>query len=154
MKGPRVVLVRRCRRLPFRWCPLRVVLEGILREHGEEGTLAVALVSDREIRRVHREFLGDDSVTDVISFRLDEDAPCGHDAVLGDVVVSVDTAIREALQRQVSPAEEAALYAIHGTLHVVGYEDGEPRERRRMRRAEAKYLGAYHRSRACLRRVR
>lgn len=148
MKRPRVTLARKCRRLRFPWHPLRSVLEHVLEVHGESGDLEVALVSDREIRRVHAEFLEDDSPTDVISFRLAEAGTSAQDGVLGLVVVSVDTALRESARRGLASDEEAALYAIHGTLHIVGYEDHGPRVRRRMRAAEAKYLAAYRRARA------
>jgi probable rRNA maturation factor len=122
------------------------VLLAILEAHGAVGTLGVAIVDDGEIRRVHREFLGKDTTTDVISFRLDGDRPGEHDTTFGEVVVSVDTALREARRRKLPPDRELALYAIHGTLHLVGFDDHSPADRRRMRRVERRYLEQYDES--------
>ena len=74
-----------------------------------------------------------DSSTDSLTF----------DPVTGEVVVSAETALREAQDRGLEPARELALYAIHGTLHLVGFDDLEPNAKKRMRRAEKKYLALY-----------
>lgn len=129
----------------------RVLLE-VLRDHGRErGTLSIALVDDATIRRAHREFLGKDTPTDCISFPLDgEDDPFPsgdpadpQPAPFGEVLVSLDTACREAEARGLDPRDEAALYAIHGTLHLVGHDDLDPEVEPAMRRAEAEYLERY-----------
>lgn len=125
------------------WAPLRKVLLSVLKDHGASGTLSLALVDDALIRKVHREFLKEDRATDVLSFLLEAGDPEGHEKVFGEVVVSAETALREAKKRGLPPEEELALYAIHGTLHLVGYDDQDPGSRRRMRRAEKRYLEKY-----------
>lgn len=139
----RVLLSRRTPSKQLRWRPLRRVLLSILEEHDAAGTLGVALVGDAEIREIHREFLKEDATTDVISFRLDGDRPGVHDTTFGEVVVSADTALREARRRKLPPDRELALYAIHGTLHLVGFDDHSAVDRRRMRRMERRYLECY-----------
>jgi len=144
----RVVLARQAK-CPFLcWKGLRGVLCRILREYEARGTLSVALVDDDEMRRVHREFLGEDAVTDVVSFRLDEPSAGPHEDVLGEIVISVETARGEALRRGKPPHEELALYAIHGALHLVGFDDGNAGDRREMRRVERKYSRLYARAAA------
>ena len=113
-----------------------------------QGTLTVALVEDAEIRRVHRQFLGEDTPTDVLSFLLDGEKIRGLDELLGEVVVSAETALREARKRRLLPEREVALYAIHGTLHLVGFDDTDTTSRRKMRREERKYLKIYDEERA------
>ncbi|MBI4600966.1 MAG: rRNA maturation RNase YbeY [Planctomycetes bacterium] len=121
---------------------LQRVLRRILDDHRAAGALSLALVGDGEIRRLHREYLGVDAPTDVLSFALrDGGGPDG--GVLGEVVVSCDTALREAARRGIEPERELALYAIHGTLHLVGFDDLAPLERRRMREAERRYLAVF-----------
>lgn len=116
---------------------LAVLLERVLSEHDEEGTVSVVFTDDDEIRRLHSEFFGLDSATDVITFPFDDDDP---DDICGEVVVSVDTARREAKARDLEAAQELCLYALHGVLHLVGYDDVSPADRRRMRGAERKYM--------------
>jgi probable rRNA maturation factor len=101
-----------------------------------EGELSIALVDDREIRKVHAEFLDDDSPTDVISFHFDDGGP----GPFGELVISAETALREARARKIPPRVELARYAIHGVLHLLGYDDHTPEGRRQMRRLERRYL--------------
>lgn len=144
----RVLLTRRERSVVPRWPPLRRVLKKVLVDHEMQGTLTVALVEDAEIRRVHRQFLGEDTPTDVLSFLLDGEKIRGLDDLLGEVVVSAETALREARKRRLLPEREVALYAIHGTLHLVGFDDTDATSRRKMRREERKYLKIYDEERA------
>jgi rRNA maturation RNase YbeY len=97
----------------------------------------VVFVGDDEIREVHRRFFGVDTPTDVVAFPL-------HDGdLLGEVVVSVDTARSESRARGLTLARELALYAIHGVLHVLGYDHDDRWERRQMRRMEREYLDRF-----------
>jgi probable rRNA maturation factor len=137
-----VLLARRGRHPAPAWPPLRRTLLALLADHGAAGTLSVALVGDEEMRRLHRDFAGIDEATDVLSFPL---AGAGgvDDGVLGEVVVSTETALREARRRGLAPDREIALYAIHGTLHLVGHDDTDPARRRLMRRREREYLAVW-----------
>ena len=99
--------------------------------------LDVATLSDAEIRRVNRRFLGHDYATDVVSFPLSE---AGSPVLLGALAVSRDTARREAARRGHAPYHEWMLYVVHGTLHLLGHDDQVPAARRRMRRAESEIL--------------
>lgn len=125
---------------------LRRVLSGALREGGREGSVSIVFTGDDEIRALHRDFLGEDSATDVITFPLDDDGEGtveGHQAsddLLGEIVVSVDTARREAARRDLPLDRELSLYAIHGVLHLLGFDDHDVADRRRMRRAERRLL--------------
>lgn len=98
--------------------------------HGGRPAMPVALLltGDREIGRLHAEFLGDPSPTDVISFAVDDGA---------EIVVSVDTARRVAKEKGHAARAEVALYVVHGLLHVMGWDDVRPRLREQMRAAEA-----------------
>ena len=86
----------------------------VLRAEGHAAAeLSVALLDDTEITRLNREYLGHDRPTDVISFALHEPG----EPPLGDVYVGVD------------PGEELLRLAVHGTLHVLGYDHPEGEER-------------------------
>lgn len=90
--------------------------------------VSVVLVSDRRIAALHGEFMGDTSPTDVITF------------LHGEVVVSAETARREARARGLPVAREIALYAIHGLLHLAGWIDTDPPSAVAMREAQGKIL--------------
>ena len=88
----------------------------------------VAIVDDEEMTRLHRQFLGKDGPTDVLSFPS------------GEIVVSADTAAREARARGIPPLSELILYVVHGALHLDGHDDNKPKARARMRTAERRVL--------------
>ena len=136
----RIVVARRTHSRFLRWPRLRKVLETLLRDHGARGTVSVAIVGDGEMREIHRRFLGADEATDVLSFRLDSACPGPHDDTFGEIVVSAETALREARKRGRAPERELALYAIHGALHLVGWDDRAAGDRRKMRLMERKYM--------------
>ncbi len=102
--------------------------------------LSVAVVDDKKIALLHEQFMGDDRPTDVLTFDLREDSD--DEAIEGEIVVSVDTARREAARRGLDVREELLRYVVHGVLHLVGLDDHTPAERRKMRRAEDEVLRA------------
>jgi len=104
------------------------------RESGSE--LSIELIDDRRMRRLNRIYRKKDRTTDVLSFPMRE-AGGPRTKLLGDVVISVPRARRQARQAGRSMDEELAMLLIHGVLHLCGYdhERGE-REARRMQRRE------------------
>lgn len=112
---------------------MREVIAAVLKkEKSAAQSVSVLVTGDREIRRLNKKFLDHDWATDVISFGLDEEG------MLGDVVVSVDTALRFAEELGISFKEELSRYLIHGTLHLLGYDDKKPAARKKMfKRQEA-----------------
>lgn len=108
---------------------LRVVRE-VLRRHGcRAANLHVALVDDQRIADLNERFLQHDGATDVLSFDLSEGR---GSEVEGEIVISLDTALREARRRGHDPEVELALYAAHGALHLLGLDDGTEDEARLM----------------------
>jgi len=100
--------------------------------------LSVLLVSDREMRRLNRTWRGRDRATDVLSFPQGDGEGAAPHGLLGDVVISVDTARRQAAEREVAVGREADRLLVHGVLHLLGYDhETSTREARRMRRREA-----------------
>ena len=100
--------------------------------------LTISLVDDAEIHRLNRSYRGKDRPTDVLAFAMREGtrAP-GDEAILGDVVISLDTAARQAANRGASLEDEVATLLIHGVLHLLSYDhERSPSEARRMQRKE------------------
>ncbi len=97
--------------------------------------LSISLVRDDEIRRLNREHRGKDKPTDVLSFPLKPEHQGGAglpERLLGDVVISVETARRQAAEYDASLQNEVYRLLIHGMLHVLGYDHQRPRERAAM----------------------
>ncbi|MDW7709450.1 MAG: rRNA maturation RNase YbeY [Deferrisomatales bacterium] len=103
---------------------LRGRLERVLRALGcEEAELSVWLCDDPTIRELHRRYLGEDTPTNVISFSQREGEYADVDPeLLGDVVVSVETARRDAEEGGGRLDEEVTYLCVHGVLHLLGYD--------------------------------
>ena len=98
--------------------------------------LSVALVGDEEIRRLNGRYRSRDEPTDVLSFPLDQSLPTGH-RLIGDVIISVEKAARQARQRRRSLDDELEVLLIHGILHNLGYDhERSPEDEREMRAME------------------
>jgi probable rRNA maturation factor len=134
--SPRVDVAVRVRRHRVDADALRAAAALVLTAEGRpDAALSVTVVNDRRIAALHRDYLDVPGPTDVISFPLDddEDDPAGGaPGLLGEVVASADTAAREARARGLPFREELVRYVIHGTLHLLGYDDHAPADRRRM----------------------
>jgi probable rRNA maturation factor len=96
--------------------------------------LSLSLVSDREMRRLNHEWRGRNETTDVLSFPQ-------HGASLGDVVISLDAARRQARAGGWPLAAELRRLLAHGLLHCLGHDHGTKAEARRMAAAERRLLG-------------
>lgn len=108
-------------------------LREVLRQQGRPRAIVeVTLVDDDEIRAMNRQWRRVDAVTDVLSFALQEgETMPGAEELLGDVVVSLDTALRQAQKMAAQFSEshpayslydEVAFLATHGLLHLLGYD--------------------------------
>lgn len=100
-----------------------------LEQEGATGrwAVAVALVDDRRLQDLHRDFMGIDEPTDVMTFPSDEPGTSG-----GDIAVSVDRAASQGPAFGHSAAEETAFLVVHGLLHLCGWDDPTPDDRAAM----------------------
>jgi probable rRNA maturation factor len=125
--------------------------------------IELTLCGDPEMERLNFDHMGERGPTDVLSFPLhdwsfdgngghahltDDDGgigPPGSPMLLGDVVIDLDQAVRQAAEGRWSVIEELVLLAIHGTLHLIGHDHAELDDEARMRAAEREALSAMHR---------
>lgn len=123
------------RRVPVRGLKARA--RRLLRLLGQaDCELSVALVGDEDIRRLNARYRSCDEPTDVLAFPLDESLPSGR-RLVGDVVISVEKAARQARQRRRSLDDELEALLIHGILHNLGYDhERSPEDEREMRAME------------------
>jgi probable rRNA maturation factor len=99
------------------------------------GELSLVFLTDAALAKLHGDFLGDPTSTDVITF--EGDYAMGS---AGEICVSADTAARYARERRGNFSRELTLYVVHGWLHLAGFDDLVPEKKRTMRRAEARAM--------------
>ena len=125
------------------------------------GQVSLALTDDETVRQLNREYRGVDRTTDVLSFsfehwghwegdddvpRPDDDTPSGwplpedEPAPLGEIVVSIPQATRQAEDQGVPLRRELALLIVHGALHLLGHDHYEDEEREAMQALERSAL--------------
>jgi probable rRNA maturation factor len=141
-----IVLLNRQRRRPVNPTRLRRVIRGAARALRVKGSVALVLTGDRAVHALNLRYRRKDKPTDVLSF----EGP-GGEAGLGDIVISVETAARNARSLGRTLPQELDVLALHGFLHVLGYDhetdDGtmdrlEGRLRRRLLTAAPRRSGA------------
>lgn len=112
---------------------MRRAIRLLLRQEGwNRGDISIVLTDDEEIRRLNRAYRGKDEPTDVLSFSLRETSveetqlditALEGELPLGEVYISVPTARLQAQAGGRSLEEEVAFLAVHGVMHLLGYED-------------------------------
>jgi probable rRNA maturation factor len=140
---------------------IRSVVFSVLRtEDCPAAEISVALLHTPAVRDLNARYLGRDEETDVLAFDLtdgpeamssnDDEQPCTTSQCnrsvgkvpgrVGQVVVNVDLACRQAAKRGITPTSELMLYVVHGCLHLMGYDDLEADEAKTMHRREDELL--------------
>ena len=110
-----------------------------------DSSISITLVNDAAIQEINREHRGKDKPTDVLSFPMFDGAvedPDIDERLLGDIVISLDTARRQAADYDAPLQRELYRLVIHGLLHVLGHDHMEPEERGRMESEERRLAAA------------
>ena len=110
--------------------------------------VSLLLVDDREITEINGDYLGRNHPTNVIAFSMHEgDFGAINPLLLGDIVISVETALRDARTGDLPLEDEINYLMIHGVLHLLGYDHEQPREAEEMEKKEKEIFFAlkkYH----------
>jgi probable rRNA maturation factor len=103
--------------------------------------LSILFTDDKRIAELNKQYRGKDKPTNVLAFPMDEDPTDVETGMLGDVVISVDTALREAAGTGETPGETVYRLVVHGLLHLLGYDhERSPRDEKIMFREQARLL--------------
>src|SRR5690625_5102558 len=117
-----------------------------LKEAGD-AEVSVSFVSNEEIKNINRDYRDKDSVTDVISFALEEDEvniiPDDAPRTLGDIVISSDRAKEQAADYGHSYRRELLFLSLHGFLHLLGYDHMDDADEKKMNRTQDDILDAF-----------
>ncbi len=116
---------------------LPALAQFVLRQEGQRGdwTVTMVLTTDEHLRELHRQFMGINEETDVMTFPLDGDGERG-----GDIVISVDRAEEQAAEVGQSLSDEIRFLATHGLLHLCGWDDLDDASRAAMLARQADLL--------------
>lgn len=110
----------------------------------EPAALTVVITGDARLQELNREYLGIDAPTDVLAFSQDEGTTLPVSVAgpryLGDVVVSYEQAVAQAVEYDETVQRELGRLVVHGTLHLLGYDDQQEVGRRRMWEAQENIL--------------
>lgn len=126
---------------------MKAVLEKTAEIHeiAEQCEVSLVLVDDEYIHELNRDYRGIDRPTDVLSFALDEgeepdviDGP--EESLIGDIIISLETAARQATEYNHSLERELAFLTVHGMLHLLGYDHEDVNDRQKMREQEEHIL--------------
>lgn len=112
-----------------------------------QAEVGVVLADDEYIRQLNRQYRNKDMPTDVLSFAMNDhcatehepditEAPEDIEILLGDIVISLETTARQALEFGHSLERELAYLTVHGMLHLLGYDHEEEEDRAEMRQEE------------------
>ena len=129
---------------------------GVLQAESVSGPLelGVCITTDGEVRALNRDYLGHDYETDVISFGMAEQessagvprfvTPAERPPYLGDIAISYDRAAEQAPEFGNSAQAEVATLLIHGLLHLLGYDDTQDAEHKRMHARQQELLESFY----------
>ncbi|MFQ6031474.1 MAG: rRNA maturation RNase YbeY [Candidatus Zixiibacteriota bacterium] len=134
-----------CRIKKHEFCVLRKEIEKlvnrVLRSEGMSLPVDVIFVDDHFMKKINRKFTRRRKTTDVLSFGMKEGKDMGVDyPSLGDIYVSLDQAKRQAKEYGISLKEEVSHLAIHGLLHLLGYDHKNKTQAKIMKQREETYL--------------
>lgn len=106
----------------------------------EDAELTLVLTDDAQLHQLNKEFLSVDAPTDVLSFPSDQTDPETGSRYVGDILISVERAAAQAAAAGHAVEAEVQLLVVHGVLHLLGHDHGEPEEKARMWQAQGEIL--------------
>lgn len=117
---------------------LELALQTVLDQEHAAGDITLLVADDAAIADLNRRFLGEDGPTDVLSFPAQDDGSAGFilppetDPYLGDIIIALPYAQRQAQELGRELGDELDLLAVHGALHLLGYDHAEPDDKAAM----------------------
>ncbi|MBU1702001.1 MAG: rRNA maturation RNase YbeY [Candidatus Eisenbacteria bacterium] len=159
---PSIRIINRQRLAPSGRRRLAPILVRILADHGVPTGLSIdiSLVRDPVIHPLNRTYRKIDQPTDVLAFpyidpqewsgerpllRSDSPLTPAEEPLIGEILISTDQALKQSESLKKEIEEVIAHLAIHGVLHLLGYDHDRPETQREMRRMERRYLGLWNR---------
>ncbi len=120
---------------------VKKLIIGILKVEKKNAELNLVFTDNKKIKKINKTFLGHNFATDVISFTYNN-ASLEND-ISGEIIISVEMAIKLAQKLKCTIEGEIALYLVHGLLHLLGYNDKLKKDAKKMHLREKELLSMY-----------
>jgi len=104
----------------------------------ESGWINICFVNNPQIKKFNAKFLKIKGSTDVLAFNLSDKKE--KNVILADIMISVQEALKQAVNYKTTPDYELSLYIVHGLLHILGFDDHTPAQIKLMRKKESQYV--------------
>jgi len=126
-----------------------VATKALTAEHESDAEMGILITGQEKVRQLHKDYMGEDEPTDVLSFAMKEKGPAdapdfvfpSGDAVhLGEVIISYPQAEIQAAEHGHSARKEVAILLVHGVLHLLGYDHDQPGRQKTMQAREKAIL--------------
>lgn len=136
MNGLKITIKNLQKKIPIFPAKIKkTILKTFKNEGIKEGEITVSFVSDRLISKLNFKYLSENRPTDVLAFNLTDK----RKTIIADIIISAETAMRNSKLYQTTLPYELNLYSAHGCLHLLGYNDNNPKNAKIMRKKEAEY---------------
>ncbi len=136
----KIEIVDKQRNLKIRKLSVKKLVKALLEFYEIRPSLiSIFFVDGEEICDLHEQFFQDPTITDCITFPMDDPYEEGCE-ILGEVFVCPKVALDYAEKHKIDPYEELSLYVIHGILHLLGFDDIDPKDRALMRKEERRSI--------------
>ncbi|OHB98818.1 MAG: rRNA maturation RNase YbeY [Planctomycetes bacterium RIFCSPLOWO2_12_38_17] len=120
---------------------VKKLISSILKIEKKNAELNLVFTDNKKIKKINKTFLGHNFVTDVISFAYNNSSL--ENNISGEIIISVEMAVKLAQKLKCTIEGEIALYLVHGLLHLLGYNDKLKRDARKMHQREKELLSMY-----------
>lgn len=120
---------------------VKKLISSILKVEKKNAELNLVFTDNKEIKKINKTFLGHNFATDVISFAYNNASL--ENNISGEIIISVEMAIKLAQKLKCTIEGEMALYLVHGLLHLLGYNDKLKKDARKMHQREKELLSMY-----------
>jgi len=136
----RVTVKNLQKKVSLRQREIKKIISKVLQSEkkGIKGEINVSFVNDPLIRKLNKKYLKKDSPTDVLAFNIGDIKE--KNKLYADILISADTALRNAKIFKTTPDYELKLYSVHGILHLLGYDDHSLKDKKIIRKKELKYV--------------
>jgi probable rRNA maturation factor len=120
---------------------VKKLISSILKVEKKNAELNLVFTDNKKIKKINKTFLGHNFVTDVISFGYNNVSL--ENNISGEIIISVEMAVKLAQKLKCTIEGEIALYLVHGLLHLLGYNDKLKKDARKMHQREKELLSMY-----------
>lgn len=140
----KVIIRNLQKKIPIRPKKIKEAILKTLSSEGarKSGQISVSFVNDKKINELNLRYLRKNNPTDVLAF--DSTEAQDKDNIFADIVISTDTAVTNAKVFMTTPTSELYLYVIHAMLHLLGYDDKTPKQRKIMEERASRILKYVH----------